>query len=99
MNEVSGPDSVSDGWVRRIGVPIRVGHGVEVIQIAEELVEAVHAGKIFVQVAEMILAKLAGGVAHRLERRSDGWCLRWQDRHRRLPDLPWSAPCGLEVRP
>ena len=58
--------------IRWIRVPVRIRHGVEVIQIAEELIEAVHAGQIFVQVAEMVLAELTGGVAHRLERGGDG---------------------------
>ena len=78
MNEVARPDSVSDSWIRRIGIPIRIGHGVEVIEISEEFVEAVHAWKIFVQVTQMIFAELSGGVPHRLERGGDGRCLRGQ---------------------
>ena len=46
------------------------------VQIAEELIEAVRAGKIIVEVAEMVLAELAGGVAHRLQRRGNGRRLR-----------------------
>ena len=45
--------------------------GVEVVQVAEELVEAVHGGQVFIAVAEMVLAELPGGVALRLERRRD----------------------------
>ena len=67
-----GPDRVTDRRIRRIGVPIRVGHGVEVIQITKELVEAVHAGQIFVQIAEMVLAELSGRVAHSFKRGGDG---------------------------
>ena len=41
-----------------------VFHRVEVIEIAEELVEAVHRRQELVLVAEMVLAELAGGVTH-----------------------------------
>jgi hypothetical protein len=39
-----------------------------VIEVAEELVEAVVGRKILVPIAEMVLAELAGGVAERLQR-------------------------------
>ena len=42
--------------------------GVEVIQVAEELVEAMIGREEFVAVAEVVLAELAGGVPLRLER-------------------------------
>jgi hypothetical protein len=45
---------------------------VEMIQVAEEFVEAVHRGQITVQIAEMILPELSRGVAERLERLGDG---------------------------
>ena len=41
--------------------------GVQVIEVAEELVEAVHGGQELVAVAEVVLAKLAGHVALGLE--------------------------------
>ena len=46
---------------------LRLVLGVEVIEIAEELVEAVDGRQELVAVAEMVLAELAGGVALRLE--------------------------------
>ena len=52
--------------------------GVEVIQVAEELVEAVHGGQMLVAVAEVVLAELAGGVALRLQCGGDGRVLRLQ---------------------
>jgi len=55
-------------WDSRV---LRLLFGVEVIQVAEELVEAVQGGQVFVAVAEVVLAELAGGVALRLERRRD----------------------------
>ena len=46
--------------------------GIEVIQIAEELVEAVIGRQILVEVAEMVLAELSRRIAQRLERLGDG---------------------------
>ena len=40
--------------------------GVEVVEIAKELIEAVHGGQMFVAVALVVLAELAGGVAETL---------------------------------
>ena len=40
--------------------------GVEVVEVAEELIEAVHGGQKLVLVAEVVLAELAGGVARGL---------------------------------
>jgi hypothetical protein len=44
---------------------------VEVVEVAEELVEPVHRGKVLVQVAEVVLAELAGGISQRLEQLGD----------------------------
>ena len=52
--------------------------GIEVIEVAEELIEAVHRRQELVAVAEMVLAELAGGVAERLQRLGDGDVLRLQ---------------------
>ena len=49
--------------VLRIIEPVGVGHGIEVVEIAKEFVEAMHAREILIQVAEVVLAKLAGFVA------------------------------------
>ena len=62
----------------RVGRVRRVFHRVEVIQVAEELVEAVHRRQELVVIAQVVLAELAGGVAHRLERGGDGHGLRRQ---------------------
>ena len=50
---------------------LRLFLGVEVIEVAEELVEAVHGRQVLVHVAEVVLAELAGGVAQRLEQFGD----------------------------
>ncbi|MCY1408761.1 hypothetical protein D9M71_240890 [compost metagenome] len=53
----------------------RVFHGVKVIEITEELVKAVHGGQKLVQVAQVVFAELAGGIAHGLEYGGNGDCL------------------------
>ena len=50
---------------------LRLLLGVEVVEIAEKLVEAVVRGQHLVAVAEVVLAELAGHVALRLEHRRD----------------------------
>ena len=42
------------------------------IEVAEKLVETVHRRQVFVPITEMVLAKLAGGVAERLQHFGDG---------------------------
>src|SRR5277367_2108804 len=54
----------------------RILHGVEVIEVTVELVEAVDGGEVLVAVAQMVLAELAGGVAHGFQRGGDGYRLR-----------------------
>jgi hypothetical protein len=51
---------------------LRLFLGVEVVEAAEELVEAVHRRQMFVAVALVVLAELAGGVALALEDRGHG---------------------------
>ena len=46
----------------------RVFHRVQVIEVAEEFIEPVDGGQELIQIAEVILAELAGGVALRFER-------------------------------
>ena len=69
-----GPTCVQQ--VLRIVGMRRVFHRVEVIEVAEEFVEAVHGRQELVLVAEVVLAELAGGVAHALERGRDRHGLR-----------------------
>ncbi len=63
--------------------------GVEVVQVAEELVEAVHGRQELVEVAEMVLAELPGRVAERLEQLGDRRVLGVQ------PDLEPGMPTLL----
>ena len=57
------------GKVLRIGIvrQLRLFLRVQVIEVAEELVEAVHRRQVLVAVAEMVLPELSGGVAERLQ--------------------------------
>src|SRR3974390_116229 len=48
------------------------GDGAQVVQVAEEFVEAVYAWQVLIQVAEMVLAELAGGVAYGFEGTGEG---------------------------
>ena len=73
---------------------LRLFLGVQVIEVAEELVEAVHGRQVFVPIAEVVLAELAGGVAERLEQLGDGRIFRLQADRRRRACRPWSGRCG-----
>ena len=80
--------------LRRVVGMGRVLHRVQVIEVAEELVEAVDGRQELVEVAQVVLAELAGGVAHRLKRRGDGRRLRPAGRSWHPPGRPWSCRCG-----
>jgi hypothetical protein len=61
--------------VRVIGV-LRLLLGIQVVEVAEELVEAVGRRKVLVAVAEVVLAELARRVSERLQELGDGRVLR-----------------------
>jgi hypothetical protein len=103
----SRPELLLETWVFRIVLVLRVLFGVEVIKIAEELVEAVNRRQESVLVAEMVLAELAGRIAERLEQFRDRriLCLKADRRARKsdlgeagaehaLPGDECGAPCG-----
>ena len=80
----------------RVGGVRRVFHRVEVIEVAEELVEAMDRRQELIEIAKVVLAELARGIAHALSavamvtpRRAARW---------RPPDRPWSCRCGSAVR-
>ncbi len=64
--------------VLRILRVLRLLLGVQVVEVAEELVEPVHRRQVLVAVAEVVLAELAGHVAVVLEQVGDGRVLRPQ---------------------
>ena len=85
MNHVARADDIQQ--VLRIVGMRRVFHRIEVIQIAEEFVEAMDGRQELVLVAKMVLAELAGGVAHRFQHRRNGHRLgRQADRRAGLAD-------------
>ena len=73
---------------------LRLLFGIEVIEVAKELVEAVVGGQELIPVAQVVLAELAGDVAMRLEQLGDGGILRLQPESRRQACRPWSGRCG-----
>ena len=81
------------GALRVVGV-LGLFFGVQVVEIAEELVEAVVGRQHLVAVAEVVLAELAGHVALRAQQRR-----RWSGRpssclRGRRAGRPWSGRCG-----
>ena len=67
-----GPNcSLNAGSLRVVGV-LRLLLGVEVVEVAEELLEAVVGRQHLVAVAEVVLAELAGDVAERAQQPGDG---------------------------
>ena len=62
---------------------------VEMVEVAEELVEAVHGRQILVAVAEVVLAELTGRVTVRFQRGRDGGVLRLQTYRRPPASPPW----------
>ena len=73
--------------------------GVQVIEVAEELVEAVNRRQKFVAVAKMVLAELPGRIALRLEQFGDGRIERRQPFFRgRQPDLQQPGAQRTTVR-
>jgi hypothetical protein len=68
----TGPEPVAEAGELLVGRVVRLLGlllGVEVVQVPEELVEAVHRRQELVAVAEVVLAELARRVALRLQRR------------------------------
>ncbi len=70
MQHVARPDGGLES--RRVVAMRRVFHRIEVVQVAEEFVETVDRGQKRISVTQMVLAKLARGIAHRLQRGGDG---------------------------
>ena len=67
VKHASGSKPLPEFRVLRIINILRLLLGIQMIQIAKELVEAVKRGEELVLVSQMVLAKLAGHVTQRLE--------------------------------
>src|SRR5581483_8853039 len=61
----------------RIIKPVRVRHRIEMVQIAEEFVEAMQTRKILVEISQVVLAELRRLVTLRLEHRGESHRMRW----------------------
>ena len=65
VDQIARPGLVDP--ILRVVEPVRVGHRVEMVQVAEELIEAVHRRQVLVEITQVVLAELPGFIAHRLE--------------------------------
>src|SRR5262245_5580928 len=80
--------------LRRIVTQLRFLLGIQVVEIAEELVEAVHRRQVLVFVAEVVFAELTSGITERLQQISDAGVFGpHAQRGTRDPDL---AQAGAE---
>ncbi len=94
VDDAARAEALLELGVLGVVLELRLLLGVEVVQVAEELVEAVVGRQMLVEIAEMVLAELRGGVAERLEEFGDGRILRLQTEVRAgHPDLG-HARCG-----
>ena len=59
-------------WILRIIVTFRLLLGIQVIQVAKELIEAMVGREMLVAITEMVLAELARRVAERLQQFGNG---------------------------
>ena len=62
-------------WILRIVRIFRLIFGIQMIEVSEELVEAVNGGQEFIAIPEMVLAELSGRVSLRLQKLGDGGVL------------------------
>ena len=93
MHDATRAEVFEEPRVLRVVVHFRLFFGIEMVEIAEELVEAVIGRQHAVQVAEVVLAELPGGIALLLQQRRDGHQLFVHaDRRRGNPDLRQPRP-------
>src|SRR5260370_17179418 len=76
MELAPGHESRFECRIRWIVGEFRFLFRIQVIEVAEELVESVHGRQELIAIAEMVLAKLTGGVTERLEQFGDGRVFR-----------------------
>src|SRR5215467_1227159 len=67
MEHTARPELLLEFWILGIVGKFRFLFRIQVIQVAEELVETMHGRQVFIPIAEMVLAELTGGVPERLE--------------------------------
>src|ERR1019366_7194790 len=71
LQQAARPKLGKERWVLRIIHIFRFLFGIQMIEIAEELIEPVHRGQELVAIAKMVLAILKSHVAERLEQLGD----------------------------
>ena len=76
MQHASGAEALLEGRVLGVVGIFGLFLGVEMVEVAEELVETVHGREELVLVAQVVLAELAGGVAERLQQLRNGRVFR-----------------------
>jgi hypothetical protein len=86
--------AVGQHHVAGVVLVLRLLLGVEVVEVAEELVEAVVGRQVLVAVAEVVLAELAGGVALALSRPAMVGSSTCACPPRRRAGRPWTGRCG-----
>ena len=86
------------GRVLRIVGQFRLLLGIEMIEIAEKLIEAVHGRQRLVAVADMVLAELARGIAEVLEQAADRR-IELAHAHRRARESDLGQPGANAVLP
>ena len=72
MDHTARAELLAEFRIIRIVLVLGLFLGIEVIEIAEELVKAMHGGQELVAVALVVLAELTGGIALRLQDRCHG---------------------------
>ncbi len=72
VKHAPGAEPLPELGIFRVVVALGLLLGVEVVEVTEELVEAVYRRQMFVLVAEVVLAELTAGVAVGLEERCEG---------------------------
>ena len=89
LEDAARPELLSEIRVLRVVGVFGLFLGVQVIQIAEELIEAMHRRQVLVAIAEVVLAELAGGVTEVLEDLCDRRVLRSYAPAWRRACRPW----------
>ena len=92
VDHAARPELLAELGVLRVVLVLRLFLGVQVVEVAEELVEAVVGRQVLVVVAEVVLAELAGGVALGLEQTGDGRVFRPHAELGARAGRPWTRP-------
>src|SRR6185369_6638904 len=73
MQHAARTEHLLEFWILGIVVHLRLFLGVEVIKVAEELIEAMNSGQKLVEITQVVLTELPGGVPLILKQIGDGY--------------------------